>query len=90
MCNVEIFTSCISMSLSFLFAMQPVGVVGAITPWNFPLAMITRKVSSNAVHFVIGNVKKGKDKSITNAVHFCIYDFFGRLDQLWPVAALLL
>jgi succinate-semialdehyde dehydrogenase/glutarate-semialdehyde dehydrogenase len=22
---------------------QPVGVVGAITPWNFPLAMITRK-----------------------------------------------
>lgn len=23
---------------------QPVGVVGAITPWNFPLAMITRKV----------------------------------------------
>jgi succinate-semialdehyde dehydrogenase/glutarate-semialdehyde dehydrogenase len=24
---------------------QPVGVVGAITPWNFPLAMITRKIS---------------------------------------------
>lgn len=23
---------------------QPVGVVGTITPWNFPLAMITRKV----------------------------------------------
>src|SRR5262249_1993859 len=23
---------------------QPVGVVGAITPWNFPIAMITRKV----------------------------------------------
>ncbi|XP_050227145.1 succinate-semialdehyde dehydrogenase, mitochondrial isoform X2 [Mercurialis annua] len=23
---------------------QPVGIVGAITPWNFPLAMITRKV----------------------------------------------
>ncbi|MGE0445471.1 MAG: NADP-dependent succinate-semialdehyde dehydrogenase [Vicinamibacterales bacterium] len=23
---------------------QPVGVVGCITPWNFPLAMITRKV----------------------------------------------
>ena len=31
---------------------QPVGVVGAITPWNFPLAMITRKVHgrpSNAI-----------------------------------------
>ncbi|HWH39925.1 MAG TPA: NAD-dependent succinate-semialdehyde dehydrogenase [Usitatibacter sp.] len=24
---------------------QPIGVVGAITPWNFPTAMITRKVS---------------------------------------------
>lgn len=24
---------------------QPIGVVGAITPWNFPLAMITRKVA---------------------------------------------
>jgi succinate-semialdehyde dehydrogenase/glutarate-semialdehyde dehydrogenase len=24
---------------------QPIGVAGAITPWNFPLAMITRKVS---------------------------------------------
>jgi succinate-semialdehyde dehydrogenase/glutarate-semialdehyde dehydrogenase len=24
---------------------QPVGVVAAITPWNFPMAMITRKVS---------------------------------------------
>ena len=22
---------------------QPVGVVGAITPWNFPNSMITRK-----------------------------------------------
>ncbi|SDL76887.1 succinate-semialdehyde dehydrogenase / glutarate-semialdehyde dehydrogenase [Modicisalibacter muralis] len=25
---------------------QPVGVVGAITPWNFPAAMITRKVGA--------------------------------------------
>jgi succinate-semialdehyde dehydrogenase/glutarate-semialdehyde dehydrogenase len=24
---------------------QPLGVVGAITPWNFPLAMITRKIA---------------------------------------------
>ncbi|MEL6677074.1 MAG: NAD-dependent succinate-semialdehyde dehydrogenase [Pseudomonadota bacterium] len=24
---------------------QPVGVVGSITPWNFPIAMITRKVA---------------------------------------------
>ncbi|MEJ8824431.1 NAD-dependent succinate-semialdehyde dehydrogenase [Variovorax humicola] len=25
---------------------EPVGVVGAITPWNFPLAMVTRKVGA--------------------------------------------
>ncbi|MBL2057038.1 aldehyde dehydrogenase family protein, partial [Klebsiella pneumoniae] len=24
---------------------QPIGVVAAITPWNFPAAMITRKVA---------------------------------------------
>ncbi len=28
-----------------LVARQPIGVVGAITPWNFPMAMITRKVA---------------------------------------------
>ncbi len=28
-----------------LVTKEPVGVVGAITPWNFPSAMITRKVS---------------------------------------------
>ncbi|GAB4817684.1 hypothetical protein N2152v2_004730 [Parachlorella kessleri] len=29
----------------FLVARAPLGVVGAITPWNFPLSMITRKVA---------------------------------------------
>ena len=24
---------------------QPVGVVAAITPWNFPMSMVTRKVA---------------------------------------------
>ncbi len=28
-----------------LVSKEPVGVVGAITPWNFPMAMITRKVA---------------------------------------------
>ena len=27
---------------------QPIGVVAAITPWNFPAAMITRKVAPGA------------------------------------------
>src|SRR6266536_1756625 len=28
---------------------QPVGVVGCLTPWNFPLAMITRKACAGIV-----------------------------------------
>ncbi len=28
----------------FMVQYQPVGVVGAITPWNYPISMITRKV----------------------------------------------
>jgi acyl-CoA reductase-like NAD-dependent aldehyde dehydrogenase len=27
---------------------QPVGVVAAITPWNFPMSMITRKVGGTS------------------------------------------
>lgn len=29
----------------FLVSHQPVGVVGAITPWNYPVSMITRKLA---------------------------------------------
>jgi succinate-semialdehyde dehydrogenase/glutarate-semialdehyde dehydrogenase len=29
----------------FLVLRQPVGVVGAITPWNYPVSMVTRKVA---------------------------------------------
>jgi succinate-semialdehyde dehydrogenase/glutarate-semialdehyde dehydrogenase len=29
----------------FLVMQQPVGVVGAVTPWNYPISMITRKVA---------------------------------------------
>jgi succinate-semialdehyde dehydrogenase/glutarate-semialdehyde dehydrogenase len=29
-----------------IVAKEPIGVVGAITPWNFPLAMITRKAGA--------------------------------------------
>ena len=29
----------------FIVLKQPVGVVGAITPWNYPVSMITRKVA---------------------------------------------
>src|SRR5262249_12667426 len=29
----------------FLVLRQPVGVVGAITPWNYPISMLTRKIA---------------------------------------------
>ena len=29
----------------FMVLYQPVGVVGAITPWNYPISMITRKIA---------------------------------------------
>src|SRR5256885_14436094 len=29
----------------FIVLHQPVGVVGAITPWNYPISMLTRKMS---------------------------------------------
>ncbi|WP_319550262.1 NAD-dependent succinate-semialdehyde dehydrogenase [Desulfogranum marinum] len=29
----------------FLVQRQPVGIVGAITPWNYPVSMITRKIA---------------------------------------------
>ncbi|MEO1012500.1 MAG: NAD-dependent succinate-semialdehyde dehydrogenase [Bacteroidota bacterium] len=34
-----------SMDRRILVIKQPIGVVAAITPWNFPLAMITRKIA---------------------------------------------
>lgn len=36
----------VSSSLQVSLQRQPVGVVAAITPWNFPAAMITRKVGA--------------------------------------------
>jgi len=29
----------------FIVSHQPVGVVGAVTPWNYPLSMLTRKIA---------------------------------------------
>src|ERR687897_3520 len=39
---------------------QPVGVVAAITPWNFPAAMITRKVSPAIAAGCTGSTDVGK------------------------------
>ena len=42
--NGEIFDS--PETEKNVYYKKPVGVVTAITPWNFPLAMVTRKVSA--------------------------------------------
>ena len=43
---------------------QPIGVVGAITPWNFPMSMITRKVkggggSCDPLHSIVRRANSG-------------------------------
>lgn len=40
----EIVSSPVNSQRGFVVR-QPIGVVGAITPWNFPLAMPTRKLA---------------------------------------------
>ncbi|NVK18374.1 MAG: NAD-dependent succinate-semialdehyde dehydrogenase [Methylocystaceae bacterium] len=44
---------------------QPIGVVGAITPWNFPLAMITRKVAPAIAVGCTAVVKPAEDTPLT-------------------------
>jgi succinate-semialdehyde dehydrogenase / glutarate-semialdehyde dehydrogenase len=44
---------------------QPIGVVGAITPWNFPMAMITRKVAPALAVGCAVVVKPGPDTPLT-------------------------
>src|SRR5579883_1547239 len=44
---------------------QPIGVVAAITPWNFPFAMITRKVSSALAAGCTVVVKPSPDTPLT-------------------------
>ena len=44
---------------------QPAGVVGAITPWNFPMAMITRKVAPALAAGCTVVVKPAPDTPLT-------------------------
>jgi len=44
---------------------QPIGVIAAITPWNFPLAMITRKVAPALAAGCTAVVKPPEDAPLT-------------------------
>ena len=48
---------------------KPVGVVAAITPWNFPLAMITRKIAPALAAGCTVIIKPSKESPIT-AINF--------------------
>ncbi|AZU64452.1 NAD-dependent succinate-semialdehyde dehydrogenase [Neobacillus mesonae] len=54
---------------------QPVGVVAAITPWNFPLAMMTRKLGPAMAAGCTGIVKPAKQSPISAIA-------FGKLVEL--------
>lgn len=51
--------------LSMLVASEPVGVCAAITPWNFPAAMITRKVAPALAAGCVMIVKPAPDTPFT-------------------------
>ncbi len=53
------------VSKRLLVVRQPIGVVGAITPWNFPLAMITRKVAPALAAGCTVVVKPAEDSPLT-------------------------
>ena len=52
-------------SKRLLVIQQPIGVVAAITPWNFPLAMITRKVAPALAAGCTTVVKPPEDAPLT-------------------------
>lgn len=52
-------------AMRLLTLKQPVGVIAAITPWNFPLAMITRKVAPALAAGCTAVVKPPEDAPLT-------------------------
>ena len=51
----------------FLVIKQPIGVCAAITPWNFPIAMITRKVGAGAGRRLPGDHQAGRADAAVGA-----------------------
>ena len=50
----------VSNSKQMMFIRQPIGVAGIITPWNFPNAMITRKLGAGNFGEVYQGTWQGK------------------------------
>ena len=63
----------------FLVLHQPVGVVGAVTPWNYPVSMITRKVAPAAAAGCTIVVKPAEATPLCAVEVFKIFEKAG-----WP------
>ncbi|WHY59670.1 NAD-dependent succinate-semialdehyde dehydrogenase [Cytobacillus firmus] len=56
---------------------QPVGVVGAITPWNFPLSMAARKLAPALAAGCTVILKPSKEAPLSSVALFKIFDEIG-------------
>lgn len=56
---------------------QPVGVVGAITPWNFPLSMTARKLAPALAAGCTVILKPSKEAPLSSVALFKIFDEVG-------------
>jgi succinate-semialdehyde dehydrogenase/glutarate-semialdehyde dehydrogenase len=61
----------------FLVIKQPVGVVGAITPWNFPMSMITRKLGPALAAGCTAVLRPAKSTPLTAVEIFKVFDEVG-------------
>ncbi|WP_042347907.1 NAD-dependent succinate-semialdehyde dehydrogenase [Bacillus massiliigorillae] len=56
---------------------QPVGVIGAITPWNFPLSMAARKLGPALATGCTVILKPSKEAPLSSVALFKIFDEIG-------------
>ncbi|MFJ8247015.1 NAD-dependent succinate-semialdehyde dehydrogenase [Peribacillus asahii] len=56
---------------------QPIGVVGAITPWNFPLSMAARKLGPALATGCTVILKPSKEAPLSSVALFKIFDEIG-------------
>lgn len=61
----------------FVVLQQPVGVVAAITPWNYPISMITRKVAPALAAGCTVVLKPAKQTPLTALAVFRIFEEVG-------------
>lgn len=74
--NGDVLPSSNNTNKRFVFK-QPVGVVGLVTPWNFPLAMITRKLGAAMAAGCTSVIKPSEETPLTALALAAIADDTG-------------